>query len=140
MTELLKNIYLCNSDGSYRQMVHTVSFKSLSSFFSHSGSSGMVFLCQKQNPGINRGKIINRSVSKIFDCVGLTKPRLISKLGNFCYLRFYAAILEMKNIIYSNMDIESPMSADEKELNNKIASIYSEINTIIIEKRKLKIA
>lgn len=93
MTELLKNIYLCNSDGSYRQMVHTVSFKSLSSFFSHSGSSGMVFLCQKQNPGINRGKIINRSVSKIFDCVGLTKPRLISKLGNFCYLRFYAAIL-----------------------------------------------
>jgi hypothetical protein len=38
------------------------------------------------------------------------------------------------------MDIESPMSVDEKELNNKIASIYSEINTIIIEKRKIKIA
>jgi hypothetical protein len=51
-----------------------------------------------------------------------------------------AELSQMKNILYSNMDIESPMSVDEKELNNKIASIYSEINTIIIEKRKIKIA
>lgn len=51
-----------------------------------------------------------------------------------------AELSKLKNKLYSNMDIESPMSADEKELNNKIASIYSKINAIVIEKRKLKIA
>ena len=47
-------------------------------------------------------------------------------------------LTSLKKKLYSNIDIESPMSKEEKELNNKIASIYSQINQIVIEKRKLK--
>ena len=87
-----KNIYLCNLGG-FRQLFPIVSFKSLSSFFSLSGSSGKVFLCNNPDhkPGLH--SFTDRSVFKAFDCVGLTKPQSISKLLFICYLRFYAAIL-----------------------------------------------
>lgn len=89
--KLIENTYLCFA-GFGQQTFHS-NYKSVSSF-SHSGSSGMVFLCLKsKTPAFKPGRIIKRSVSKIFDCVGLTKPQLISKLQHFCYLRFYAAIL-----------------------------------------------
>lgn len=42
----------------------------------------------------------------------------------------------IKKRLYSDIDIEQPMSKQEKELNSKIAKFYSEINQIIIEKRK----
>jgi hypothetical protein len=44
----------------------------------------------------------------------------------------------IKKKLYSNMDIESPMSDDEKLLNKNIADLFSEINTIVLKKRKLK--
>lgn len=47
-------------------------------------------------------------------------------------------LVKLKKKLYSNMDITSPMSTEEKDLNNKINSIFSEINSIILEKRKLK--
>jgi len=49
-----------------------------------------------KTPATNSGAnfpIIIRSVFNVFDCVGLTKPHSTSKLIQFCYLRFYAAIL-----------------------------------------------
>jgi hypothetical protein len=49
-----------------------------------------------------------------------------------------APLVAKKNALYSNMDIEQPMSAEEKELNATIAKIYSEINSIIRLKRNLK--
>lgn len=85
-----KSNYLCFVGDSRQQISYD---KSLSSF-SLSGFTGKVFLCLKsKTPAIKPGQTIERSVSKIFDCVGLTKPQLISKLQHFCYLRFYAAIL-----------------------------------------------
>lgn len=85
--------YLCSVDET-RQFLVSIIGKSLSSFFSRSGSSGTVFSCLKiKTPVVKPGCIMKRSVSKIFDCVGLTKPQPISKLSNSCYLRFYAAIL-----------------------------------------------
>jgi len=47
-------------------------------------------------------------------------------------------LTSIKKKLYSNVSIESPMSAEEKELNSQIANIYSQINSIVIEKRKLK--
>ena len=47
-------------------------------------------------------------------------------------------LVAKKESLYSNMDIESPMSSDEKELNKEIANIYSEINSIVAKKRALK--
>ena len=46
-------------------------------------------------------------------------------------------LVTLKKQLYSNVDIESPMSTEEKELNNQIANIWSQINSIVIEKRKL---
>ena len=46
-------------------------------------------------------------------------------------------LITLKKQLYSNVDIESPMSTEEKELNNQIANIWSQINSIVIEKRKL---
>ena len=43
-----------------------------------------------------------------------------------------------KKKLYSNMDIESPMSADEKDLDRQISGLFSEINSIVIKKRSLK--
>jgi len=49
-------------------------------------------------------------------------------------------LVSLKKERYSNVDIESPMSSDEKMLNKQIADCYSEINAIVIEKRKFKTA
>ncbi|MEY3811939.1 MAG: hypothetical protein RIT11_1062, partial [Pseudomonadota bacterium] len=40
-----------------------------------------------------------------------------------------------KKKLYSNIDIESPMSADEKKLNKEIADLFSEIQQLIQQKR-----
>lgn len=45
---------------------------------------------------------------------------------------------KIKSKIYANVNIESPMSNEERELNNKIAAIWSQINSIVILKRNLK--
>lgn len=42
-----------------------------------------------------------------------------------------------KKKLYSNMDIESPMSNDEKQLDKEIADIFSKINQIVLRKREL---
>lgn len=46
-------------------------------------------------------------------------------------------LVELKKKLYSNVDIESPKSEDEKQLEKQIASIFSEIQSIILEKRKI---
>jgi hypothetical protein len=47
-------------------------------------------------------------------------------------------LILLKKQIYSNVDIESPMSKDEKELNSKIAKIFSEIQPLVKKINKLK--
>jgi hypothetical protein len=46
-------------------------------------------------------------------------------------------LVALKKKMYSNVDIESPMSQHEKELDIQIASIFSEINSLVLQKRKL---
>ena len=47
-------------------------------------------------------------------------------------------LIAKKKKLYSNVDIESPMSADEKKLNKEIADLFSEIQQLIQQKRSLK--
>jgi hypothetical protein len=47
-------------------------------------------------------------------------------------------LIAKKKKLYSNVDIESPMSADEKQLDKDIQSIFSQIQSIIQQKRKIK--
>jgi len=46
-------------------------------------------------------------------------------------------LIAKKKKLYSNVDIESPMSADEKKLNKDIADIFSQINTLVLQKRDI---
>ena len=47
-------------------------------------------------------------------------------------------LVKLKKQLYSNIDIESPMSLDEKELDLKISKIYSNINKIVLKIRSIK--
>jgi hypothetical protein len=46
-------------------------------------------------------------------------------------------LVAFKKQTYKNVDISSPMSKEEKDLDKEIARIYSEINQLIIEKRQV---
>jgi hypothetical protein len=47
-------------------------------------------------------------------------------------------LIAKKKKLYANVDIESPMSADEKKLNKDIADLFSQIQQLILQKRKIK--
>jgi len=47
-------------------------------------------------------------------------------------------LIAKKKKLYSNVDITTPMSADEKQLDKDIQSIFSQIQQIIQQKRKIK--
>jgi len=47
-------------------------------------------------------------------------------------------LIAKKKKLYSNVDIESPMTADEKKLNKDIADLFSQIQQLILQKRKIK--
>jgi hypothetical protein len=47
-------------------------------------------------------------------------------------------LVAKKKKLYSNVDIESPMSADEKKLDKDIADLFSQINKLVLQKRNLK--
>ena len=47
-------------------------------------------------------------------------------------------LIAKKKKLYSNVDIESPMSVDEKKLDKDIADIFSQINQLVLQKRSLK--
>lgn len=47
-------------------------------------------------------------------------------------------LVKLKKKLYSNIDITQPMSKEEKELNAKVADIFSEIDSVVraINKKK----
>ena len=48
-----------------------------------------------------------------------------------------AELLEQKEMFFGDVDIESPMSQEEKNLTIEIASIYSELNSLVQMVRKI---
>ena len=47
-------------------------------------------------------------------------------------------LVAIKKRLYSNMDIEQPMSKEEKDLNAQIASLYSQVNKVVKQIRGIK--
>jgi len=47
-------------------------------------------------------------------------------------------LVAKKKKLYSNIDIETPMSSDEKKLDKDIADLFSQINQLVLQKRSLK--
>ena len=47
-------------------------------------------------------------------------------------------LIAKKKKLYSNVDITTPMSADEKQLDKDIQSLFSQIQSLIQQKRKIK--
>jgi hypothetical protein len=74
-------------------------------------------------------QFVNKSTpSEIIKDLDRVKNDLLKKVD---------VLIAKKKKLYSNIDIESPMSADEKELEKEIQSIFSQIQQIIQQKRKL---
>jgi hypothetical protein len=47
-------------------------------------------------------------------------------------------LVAIKKRLYSNMDIEQPMSKEEKDLNAQIAKLYSQVNKVVKQIRGIK--
>lgn len=77
---------------------------------------------------------------KVPNCVKITGlggvPKKMDKAKNDL-LKKVNVLIAKKKKLYSNVDIESPMSADEKKLNKDIADLFSQINKLIKQKRDL---
>ena len=48
------------------------------------------------------------------------------------------ALIAKKKKLYSDVDIEAPMSSDEKKLDKDIADLFSQINKLVLQKRSVK--
>ena len=55
------------------------------------------------------------------------------------YINRVDKLIKLKKCLYENIDISEPMGKKEKQLNTLISNLFSEINLIILEKRKLKL-
>jgi virulence-associated protein VapD len=53
-------------------------------------------------------------------------------------LKKIEVLIAKKKKLYSDVDIESPMSDDEKKLDKEIADLFSKINQLVLQKRNLK--
>jgi hypothetical protein len=79
----------------------------------------------QQNESVNE----STEVSDIIKDLDKVRTDLIKKVD---------VLIAKKKKLYSNVDIESPMSADEKQLDKDIQSIFSQIQQIIQQKRSIK--
>ena len=93
-----------------------------------------VLLTDEQNPiGYwhkleDGGNILDNSKQKTLEELDRRKNELIKKAE---------PLIAKKKKLYSNVDIESPMSADEKKLIKDINDLLSEANQIVMDKRKI---
>ncbi len=86
------------------------------------------YLCHKCGND-NEPKITEATASEIIKDLDKVKTDLLKKVD---------VLITKKKKLYSNVDIESPMSYDEKQLDKDIQSIFSQIQQIIQQKRKIK--
>lgn len=91
--------------------------------------------------------VVDGLTGKVIDKKGDAFPRdrsyenatVVAAIENVNYAdKSVDELIEIKNDKYSNMDIESPMSEDEKSLTKTIAAKFSDVNKKIAERRKLK--
>ena len=83
----------------------------------------------KQIDKLKKESIKEETASEIIKDLDKVKTDLLKKAD---------VLIAKKKKLYSNVDIESPMSADEKKLDKDIADIFSQINQLVLRKRTLK--
>lgn len=71
---------------------------------------------------------VNESIAERLKKINDEKEALIKRVNE---------LVAFKKRTYKNIDISSPMSKEEKDLDREIAKIYSEINQLIIKKRQV---
>ena len=84
---------------------------------------------RKQIDSLKKESVSEATASDIIKDLDKVKNDLIKKVD---------VLIAKKKKLYSNVDIESPMSADEKKLDKDIQSIFSQIQQLIQQKRKIK--
>jgi len=84
---------------------------------------------KKQIDSLKKESVDEATASDIIKDLDKVKNDLIKKVD---------VLIAKKKKLYSNVDIESPMSADEKKLDKDIQSIFSQIQQLIQQKRSLK--
>jgi len=82
-----------------------------------------------QRCGINYSTNENKNTNDVIKDLDRVKSDLLKKVE---------VLVAKKKKLYSNVDIESPMSADEKKLDKDIADLFSQINQLVLQKRKIK--
>jgi hypothetical protein len=86
---------------------------------------------------IRRGPYFKTDTSKVNEATSSEIVKDLDKVKNDL-LKKADVLIAKKKKLYSNIDIESPMSADEKKLNKEIADLFSQIQQLILQKRSLK--
>jgi hypothetical protein len=84
---------------------------------------------KKQIDSLKKKSVNEATSSEIVKDLDKVKTDLLKKVD---------VLIAKKKKLYSNVDIESPMSADEKKLDKDIADIFSQINQLVLQKRSLK--
>ncbi len=74
-------------------------------------------------------KLNEEAASEIVKDLDKVKNDLIKKVE---------VLIAKKKKLYSNVDMTTPMSADEKQLDKDIQSIFSQIQQIILKRRDLE--
>lgn len=80
-------------------------------------------------------QFVNKAVQESTEILDIVKD--LDRVKNDLIKRVDILIAKKKKL-YSNVDIESPMSTDEKKLDKDISDIFSEIQQLILQKRKIK--
>jgi hypothetical protein len=83
----------------------------------------------RQVPNCVPESVNEETASEIIKDLDKVKNDLLKKVD---------VLVAKKKKLYSNVDIESPMSADEKKLDKEIADLFSQINQLVLQKRSLK--
>ena len=83
----------------------------------------------KQIQKLQKENVNEVTASEVIKDLDKVKTNLLKKVD---------VLIAKKKKLYSNVDIESPMSADEKQLDKDIQSIFSQIQQLILQKRSLK--
>ena len=117
-----------NTDGQYYlegKVINSPMFKSADDLI-----NGVDWDSMEERRRFNEGVIKeDTDASNIIKDLDKVRHDLIKKVD---------VLISKKKKLYSNVDITTPMSADEKQLDKDIQSIFSQIQSIIQQKRKIK--
>ena len=125
---MVKNEYASNLDNSYI-LNKDAEIKEENPCWNGYKQVGMKTKGGKQVPNCVKESVNESSKEDIIKDLDKAKNDLLKKVD---------VLIAKKKKLYSNVDIESPMTSDEKKLDKDIADLFSQINKLVLQKRNLK--